>query len=238
MTAIFYGVAGALLAPLGLWILNKMPARCFCDYDEQPGPEHQAPRASMQKQGWPAGLFLCITAVLLFLRFGAGVESAALVLFCAVLTLISLADTRFSIIPDELLIAGGFLAVVSAIPAALAQNSLMGWLSPLLGGVLGAGMVLALNGIARLFYKRDALGMGDVKLLAVCGLACGLSGVLYVAVLTLFLAGGSFVLLMAMKKLSPDEYHPLGPYIVLAAALTLCLRPVLDGLVQWYLSLL
>ena len=176
--------------------------------------------------------------MLLFLRFGAGVESAALVLFCAVLTLISLADTRFSIIPDELLIAGGVLAVISALPAALAQNSLMGWLSPLLGGALGAGMVLALNLIARLFYKRDALGMGDVKLLAVCGLACGLSGVIYVAVLTLFLAGGSFVLLMALKKLSPDEYHPLGPYIVLAAALTLCFRPVLDNLVQWYLSLL
>ena len=238
MTAIFYGVAGALLAPMGLWVLNKMPARCFCDYDEQPGPEHQAPRVFMKKQGWPAGLFLCITAVLLFLRFGAGLESAALVLFCAVLIMISLADTRFSIIPDELLIAGGVLAVISAIPAALTQNSLMGWLSLLLGGALGAGMVLALNMIARLFYKRDALGMGDVKLLAVCGLACGLTGVLYVAVLTLFVAGGSFILLMALKKLSPDEYHPLGPYIVLATVLMLCFRPVLDNVVQWYLSLL
>ncbi|MBR4991984.1 MAG: prepilin peptidase, partial [Clostridia bacterium] len=199
---------------------------------------HQAPRVFMKKQGWPTGLFLCITAVLLFLRFGAGVESAALVLFCALLTMISLADTRFSIIPDELLIAGGVLAVISAIPAALTQNSLMGWLSLLLGGALGAGMVLALNMIARLFYKRDALGMGDVKLLAVCGLACGLTGVLYVAVLTLFVAGGSFILLMALKKLSPDEYHPLGPYIVLATVLMLCFRPVLDNVVQWYLSLL
>ena len=236
--ASFYGLAGILLASLGLWVLNKMPARCFCDYDEQPGPEHQAPRVFMRKQGWPASLFLCITAVLLFLRFGAGIESAALVLFCVVLSMISLADTRFSIIPDELLIVGGVLAVVSAIPAALTQNSLMGWLSPLLGAALGAGIVLALNGIARLFYKRDALGMGDVKLLAVCGLACGLSGVVYAAVLTLFLAGGSFVLLMALKKLSSDEYHPLGPYIVLATVLTLCFCPVLDNLVQWYLSLL
>ena len=238
MTALLYGGLGALLAPVGLWILNKMPARCFCDYDEQPGPEHQAPRATLRKQGWPSCLFLCITAVLLFLRLGAGIESAALVLFCAVLTMISLADTRFSIIPDELLIAAGVLAVVSALPAALAQNSLMGWLSPLLGGALGAGMVLALNLVARLFYKRDALGMGDVKLMAVCGLACGLTGVIYVAVLTLFVAGGSFILLMALKKLSPDEYHPLGPYIVLAAALTLCFRPALDNLVRWYLSLL
>lgn len=238
MMGALYGGLGILLAPVGLWILNKMPARCFCDYDEQPGPEHQAPRATLRKQGWPSGVFLCITAVLLFLRFGAGIESAALVLFCAVLTMISLADTRFSIIPDELLIAAGVLAVISALPAALAQNSLLGWLSPLLGGALGAGMVLALNLVARLFYKRDALGMGDVKLMAVCGLACGLTGVIYVAVLTLFVAGGSFILLMALKKLSPDEYHPLGPYIVLAAALTLCFRPALDNLVRWYLSLL
>lgn len=238
MNALLYGVLGALLAPLGVWILNKMPARSFCDYDEQPGPEHQAPRVSLQKQGWPAGLFLCIAAVLLFLRFGAGLESAALVLFCAVLVMISLADTRFSIIPDELLIAGGVLAVVAAIPAALMQNSLKGWLSPVLGALLGGGLVLGLNAAARLFYKRDALGMGDVKLLAVCGLACGFSGVLYVFLLTLVVAGGSFVLLMALKKLSHDEYHPLGPYIVLAATLTVCLRPVLDGLVRWYLSLL
>lgn len=238
MMGVLYGVAGALLAPLGIGILNKMPARCFCDYDEQPGPEHQTPRVTLHKQGWPAGLFLCITAVLLYLRFGAGVESAALVLFCTALTMISLSDLRFSIIPDELLMAGGALAVLANLPAALKTGTLMGWLSPLMGAALGGGMVLLLNLLGRLFYKRNALGMGDVKLLAVCGLACGLSGVVYVGVLTLFLAGGCFVLLMALKKLSLDEYHPLGPYIVLAAVLTLCFRPVLDAVVGWYLSLL
>jgi leader peptidase (prepilin peptidase)/N-methyltransferase len=113
----------------------------------------------------------------------------------------------------------------------------MGWLSPLLGALAGGGMVLALNLVGHLFYKRDALGMGDVKLLAVCGLACGLSGIVYAAFLTLFVAGTSFIILMSLKKLSHDEYHPLGPYIVLAVTLVLCFRPMLDAAVQWYLSL-
>ena len=57
--AVLYGGAGLLLAALSVLVLNQMPARCFCDYDEQPGEQHLAPRVTLKKQGCPAGLFLC-----------------------------------------------------------------------------------------------------------------------------------------------------------------------------------
>ena len=36
MTYFLFAAAGALSAWLMVWLLNKMPARCFCDYDESP----------------------------------------------------------------------------------------------------------------------------------------------------------------------------------------------------------
>lgn len=231
----------ALLGVLSAWpmerILNSMPAKCFCDYDETPDERHNPPRIS-KKQRLVSSLLLGVMFAMVYGRFGFSVRCVALCLFCLVLVMIALSDLRFSIIPDELLIAGCLLAMVSGVSEILGGNGLFEKLSPALGGILGALIILGINLLGRLLYKKDALGMGDLKLMAVCGIACGTTGVLIAMLIGVLSAGIFFAVGMALKKVSSEEYLPLGPFLVLGTAVTICFRPAVDALLAWYVSLL
>ena len=165
--------------------------------------------------------------------------------------MISLSDLRFSIIPDELLIGAGLCTGLAAVLDFIARPSLQAALFYLLGALLGAALIFVLNLLGRLIYGeegqsvldrllhgKDALGMGDLKLLAVCGLACGHTGILIAALIGIFSAGIFFAVAMALKKMKADQFYPLGPFLVLGVCLTLCFRPYIDAVITWYLSLL
>ena len=229
---------GLLSGPLSVRILNRMPDRSFCDYDETPTEIHRSPRFSCRRQGWGVGLFLGVVYVLLLVRFGLTLQWVFLCLHCLVLAMISLSDLRFSIIPDELLIAAGVCALGAALCHVVAAPALGTALVYVLGAVIGAGLILVLNLLGRLIYGKDALGMGDLKLLAVCGIACGHTGILIAALMGIFAAGIFFAVAMALKRMKSDQFYPLGPFLVLGVCLTLMFRPVIDAAFQWYLSLL
>ena len=242
---------GLLSTPVMVTILNRMPDRAFCDYGETPEERHHAPRVTYHKQGWAAGLFMAVVFALLFVRFGFTLTWLFLCLHCVALTMISLSDLRFSIIPDELLIGAGVFADGAAVVRFAATPTLQTALSILFGALIGAGMIFILNLLGRLIYGdeeqgllerllhgRDALGMGDLKLLAVCGIACGHSGILIAALLGIFCAGIFFAVAMALKRMKADQFYPLGPFLVLGVCLTLCFRQYIDAAVAWYLSLL
>ena len=194
MTALYISGAvalGLLSIPLMVYILNHLPDRAFCDYGETPTEHHRPPRVT-SKQAVAAGLFLAVVFVLLFVRFGFSLHWLLLCLHCIALTMISLSDLRFSIIPDELLIGAGVCAGVYGVIHCVTAPSWSTVTFYLLGALLGAALIFVLNLLGRLIYGQDALGMGDLKLLAVCGLACGPSGILIAALIGIFCAGFFF----------------------------------------------
>ena len=84
------------------------------------------------------------------------------------LVALSIIDFQYLIIPDEvtlfLLILGlGGLGLFSAEIA----------IEHLLGGIAGAGFLLLIAAVGFLIYRREAMGMGDVKLLGAIGLFLG-----------------------------------------------------------------
>ena len=83
-----FSILGLLCAPLMVLILNKMPARCFCDYGETPDDRHKAPRAGK----WAmliSALVLSAAFTILTDRFGIGLRSIGLCLSCVVLMMIA-----------------------------------------------------------------------------------------------------------------------------------------------------
>ena len=146
------------------------------------------------------------------------------------LLLVSLADKRFMIIPDQFVIG---LAIVSIgfIPY---QTSV---LSPLYGALAGGGSLLVIGLVARWILKREAMGFGDIKLLAAIGLMAGLKGILIILMLTILSSGlilGGMYLGGRVKK---DDEQPLGPFIAMATAVFILFRPWLLLVADWYISL-
>ena len=238
MGYLLFALAGAGLDPLCLLLLNRLPDKAFCDYDETPGEIHASPRFFPRWHGVSLGIFLAVCSALLFGRYGWHPVMLPLCLLAGCLGMVALSDLKFAIIPDELLILGGICAFFVALSDAIGSQMVLGWVLPFLGAPIGAGLVLLLNLLGRLFYKRDAVGMGDLKLLAVCGLAVGAGGIVIAGLLGVLLAGAAFGGLMLLKKMKPDQYYPFGPWLVLGTLLTLCFRPFFDRVVAWYLSLL
>jgi len=232
-----FAAFGIALGSLSLWILNRMPAKCFCDYDETPDERHTPPRVGKWQgiicTGLLAAAFACLAA-----RFGLSVTGISLCLFCTVIAMIALSDIKFCIIPDELIIAGCIFATVAAFPDILSGPDWASRLSPVLGAAGGAGIIFAINCLGRLLYKKDALGMGDLKLMVVCGIVCGTSGTVIAMLIGILAAGIWFAAAIALKKVRSEEYMPLGPFLIFGTLFTLCFRPMVDAFLAWYISLI
>ena len=214
-----------------------MPAKCFCDYDETPEDRHNAPRAGKRSVGICAAVLAVVFSILIS-RLTFGLESVFLCLVCCVLLMIVLSDIRYCIIPDELIITGCIFASVSVFPGILSGNDWSARLDPVLGALIGAGIIFCINLLGRILYKKDALGMGDLKLMVVCGIVCGASGTVIAMLIGIFAAGICFAAAILAKKVDSESYMPLGPYLVFGTVFTLCFRPMIDAFISWYISLI
>lgn len=237
LTAILFAALGIISCAAMVKIMNSMPPRCFCDYDETPGEIHNPPRVGKTQQILCAVLLAAVFAILAH-RFGVGLKTIGLCLMCVVLVMIALSDLRFCIIPDEFIIAGCVFATMSAYPEILSGRSILDCISPVLGAAIGGGTILAINLLGQILYKKDALGMGDLKLMLVCGIACGISGTVIAMVIGILAAGIWFAVGIALKRVSSEDYLPLGPFLVFGTVFTLCFRPLVDSLLAWYISLI
>jgi len=232
-----FAAFGIALGSLSLWILNRMPAKCFCDYDETPDERHTPPRVGKWQgiicTGLLAAAFACLAA-----RFGLSVTGISLCLFCTVIAMIALSDIKFCIIPDELIIAGCAFAVAAALPGVLSGSDWRMWLSPIFGAAVGGGIILIINLVGRILYKKDALGMGDLKLMLICGIACGTTGTVIAILAGILSAGIFYAVCILLRKVRSDAYLPLGPFLVIGVALDLCFEPAVMRFIDWYISLI
>jgi prepilin signal peptidase PulO-like enzyme (type II secretory pathway) len=144
------------------------------------------------------------------------------------LLLLSIIDIRTGIIPDELNIALGVIAVLLGIFVAISNAgfSLLGTFSDLLrigGGVWTARMVGAIFGFAFfeflvLVTKRRGIGMGDVKLALPLGLLFGWPDVLPVIGFAFICGAIIGVLLIFLKKKTMKATLPFGPFLAFSSA--------------------
>ena len=232
-----YSVCGIASSFIMAMILNKMPAKCFCDYDETPDERHEPPRVGK----WSLIICAVVLGVVYWMiaeRYGFSLKSICLCAVSTVLLMLTLSDIRYSIIPDELIIAGCILATIGVFPDILSGSDWGSRLSPVFGALIGAGIIFVINLLGKVLYKKDALGMGDLKLMVVCGIVCGAAGTAMAMLIGIFAAGIWFSAAIALKRVSSDSYMPLGPFLVFGCLFTLCLRPVIDAFLAWYISLI
>lgn len=87
----------------------------------------------------------------------------------------------------------------------------------IIGGLLGAGIFLAITLLGGLFAGKEAMGLGDVKFMGALGLFFGWIGIIEISVISFLLAAIISILLIVTKIRKTDEYIPFGPFIVVAS---------------------
>ena len=160
-------------------------------------------------------------------RYGLTLEALRGAVFGTILLGIAMTDARSYIIPDEFTWGGLVIGLLFSL-----AGGLPGLGHALLGAAVGFGILWLVGTIGTWIFKEDAMGGGDVKMMAMVGAFVGWQGVL----LTIFLGAliGSLIfvplMLMGQKKLVP-----FGIFLAIGAAVTYELGP---AIIRWYVGYL
>ena len=163
----------------------------------------------------------------LFRSFGVSGEFAVYVLFFSALLVIIFIDLDTLTIPDIITLPGMLVGVAASflLPRVTMVESLFGLL-------VGGGVLLLVATGYQLLRKREGIGGGDIKLLAMIGAFLGPPGVLY-TLLASSLVGSFAGILMAFRdKRGGGTMIPFGPFLALAAMSYVFWGP---ALIHWYL---
>lgn len=90
----------------------------------------------------------------------------------------------------------------------------------ILGMFTGAGIFIAITLLGGLIAGKEAMGLGDVKLMGALGLYFGINSIAEISLLAFFIAAISsiFILIIRIVILKiKDEYIPFGPFLVISA---------------------
>lgn len=167
------------------------------------------------------------------------IEATYYSLLCACLLTASIIDLKYYILPDEIIIAGILIGCGGAFffPYLVNQNTMFtGLLHSLYGIAVGYGALRCVVWFGSIVFRKEAMGLGDPKFLAMIGSFLGFKNVLLVIFISSLLGaviGGMIVFLFRKNK--SDTVIPYGPFLSLAAYLTFFYG---NSLVQWYWDLI
>ncbi|HSE27383.1 MAG TPA: prepilin peptidase [Gemmatimonadales bacterium] len=156
-------------------------------------------------------------------RHGAELEALRGAVFGTILLGIAVADARFYLIPDEFTLGGLAIGVLFSLAGGLPSLG-----QAVLGAGVGFGLLWVVGVLGTLAFKEEAMGGGDIKMMAMVGAFVGWSGVLLTIFLGALLGSLIFVpLALAGRK----KLVPFGVFLALGAAAAYAAGP---SLVSWY----
>lgn len=137
---------------------------------------------------------------------------------------IGVTDARTYIIPDEFTIGGLLFGLAISL-----VYGVDGLLSALVGAAVGFAILLFVAWAGEKAFGKEAMGGGDIKMMAMVGAFTGWQGVL----LTIF--GGALLgtLIFIPLTLGKKRLVPFGVFLAAAAAIAFVVG---DEIVRWYLS--
>lgn len=164
-------------------------------------------------------LFTALLCVMLLNRFGLGPEFISYSVLACILIAITFIDLEHGEIPDEISIPGIFVgaALMSVFTLDGSGSKLISLFDAVIGIAVGGGMMYLLGVVGKMAFKKEAVGGGDVKLMAMMGAFLGWKLVLF----TFFLApvlGSGVAIYMKLKYKA--ETLPYGPYLALGAMIS------------------
>lgn len=161
-------------------------------------------------------LFVC-----LWLRFGLGPVFFSFAALVSGLIVATFVDFDFRIIPDEISLGGIVAGLVLSFAFPQIHGSpthLLGLRESLFGIAAGGGVLWLLGCLGDFIFKKESMGGGDIKLLAMIGSFLGWR----VALLTLPVASlFGAVVGVVIKLRTKESLIAFGPYLSLAAVVNI-----------------
>ncbi len=176
----------------------------------------------------PNYILMLITAtiyVFLLYKFGiqntiiANIDLVKFAILTPMLLSAFIIDYRLQIIPNRLNLTIFEVGIVTAFLYGLSDVAIT--INMILGMLAGGGIFLLITLVGGLIYGKEAMGFGDVKLMGALGLFFGLSNIIVVTLVSFLIGAILSIVLLISKIKKTDEYIPFGPFIVIAAFISI-----------------
>lgn len=157
--------------------------------------------------------------------YGLSVAALVAVVFLTLLLGMAVTDAMTYLIPDPFTLGGALLGLAcSFFPGGLATRGAV------VGGVVGAGLMWVLRWLGSRAFRREAIGMGDVKMMAAIGAFLGWVGVAITVIVGSILG----TLIFGPVALKTRRLVPFGTFLALGAFVSFYWG---NALLAWYVGL-
>lgn len=170
----------------------------------------------------PKYLLMVIVAILyislLYLK-GISIDTLKYLFLIPMLIIAFMIDLKLQIIPNRLTLTIFETGLIFVFATSLLNitGGIDLFIDSILGSLVGGGIFLLITLIGGAIAGKEAMGFGDVKLMAALGLFFGWINMILISVMAfLFAAIVSIIILIARRK-KFNEYIPFGPFIVVAS---------------------
>jgi leader peptidase (prepilin peptidase)/N-methyltransferase len=168
-------------------------------------------------------------SVLLWQKFGLTPKFFLYLSFFSAMIANSFIDLEHYLLMDALIIPWLFLGIICSLIGVLP----IGGVSSILGALIGAGSLSILVFLSPLIFKKEGMGIGDVKLAASAGAFLGWKGVVLALLFSFILGAGAGLLLVGLGKKRAKDYIPFGPCLCVGCFLSFLFA---DSIISWYLE--
>ncbi|MCM8782438.1 MAG: prepilin peptidase [Candidatus Omnitrophica bacterium] len=166
-------------------------------------------------------LLTAVLFVLFYSKFGLSLNLLFFLILICGLIVASFIDFEHQLIPDSISLGGLVLGlVISLFYPAMHHNQLrlQAFLNSLSGAAVGGLSIYAVGVVGKAIFKKEAMGFGDVKFLAMIGTFVGWQKILLVFFLAPFFGAAVGIVLKIRHKI---ETIPYGPYLSLATVIAI-----------------
>lgn len=213
---IIISILGLFVGELVNWMNKRLP-------EEKPIITRGALK-EYTKQFKPNYILMILTAVIyvaILYKFGIKqtfIENLDLIKYLILTPMLLSAliiDYKLQIIPNRLNLTIFEVGLVFTFIHGLSNVAIS--INMILGMLAGAGIFLGITLLGGLIYGKEAMGLGDVKLMGALGLYFGLANIVIITLVSFLVGAILSIILLATKIRKMDQYIPFGPFIVIAA---------------------
>jgi len=157
-----------------------------------------------------------ISFLLIYLNFGLTITTLLLMILTIFFIIIFFIDLKHFIIPDSLTFPLMIIGFIKSFDPNLNTSIFPNFVNSFIGGIVGYLIIWFIIFFYKQIRKREGMGLGDAKLMAVIGFWFGWISLPYVIFLSSFIALFFAIpqLINKTKKMSSEI--PFGPYIISA----------------------
>lgn len=157
--------------------------------------------------------------LLSYIKYSISWDLLFVLIFISIMIIITFIDIDHRIIPDRFIVIGLILSILymfepiwmTVIKIITIKNNFsftmlfnlfkaFPWQNAVIGALVGAGCMLLVDVLGRVFYKKEGMGFGDVKLMLFAGLFLGLQKTIVALLFSIWIGAIAGIIILRMRN--------------------------------------